>query len=53
MSEGNTVSVAVSALSYVNSALEHYTDDTADLNAVAVLFEYSKAADEYYAAHPS
>ena len=46
--EGHTATVQVSALSYVNQALNYYTDtDTNARNAVASLYRYSKAADDY------
>ncbi len=44
-------SIYVSALSYVNSMLNKYEDEISR-NAAASLYWYSKAADEYKAAHP-
>ena len=54
--EGRTATVTVSALSYVNSALNYYTDNTDPQhmdarNAVAAIYAYSKAADAYKEAH--
>ena len=53
--EGHTATVTISALSYVNSALNYYNDENdADLiarNAVAAIYEYAKAADAYKSAH--
>ena len=52
----STVTVTVSALSYINSALNYYNDtndaDCAARNAVAAIYAYSKAADAYKTAHP-
>ena len=54
--EGHTVTVTVSAMSYVNSALNYYTgtdEHSVDArNAVAAVYAYSKAADAYRTAHP-
>ena len=47
--EGHTATVTVSAISYVNSALNYYTDDEDAQKAVAAIYEYSKAADAFKA----
>ena len=50
-----SITVTVSALSYVNSALNYYNDandaDRKARNAAAAIWAYSKAADAYKAAH--
>ena len=56
--EGRTVTVRVSALSYVNTALNYYNDTTNEFhmkarNAVAAIYAYSQAADAYKTAHPN
>ena len=47
-----TASVKVSALSYVNAALDYYTDDEDAQNAAAAIYAYSQAADAFKTAHP-
>ncbi|MBR4204279.1 MAG: hypothetical protein IKQ92_02240 [Clostridia bacterium] len=53
--EGRTVKVTVSALSYVDTMLNYYTDETNEYhvkarNAAAAIYAYSCAADAYEAA---
>ena len=54
--EGHTVKVTVSALSYVNTMLNYYTDETNEYhvkarNAAAVIWAYAQAADAYKTPH--
>ena len=55
--DGGSVTVTVTALSYVCAALEHYNNENdrafTARNAVAAIYVYSRAADEYKAAHPN
>ena len=50
--DNGTATVTVSALSYVNSALNHYEDDAEAQNAAMAIYRYAKAADAYKAAYP-
>ena len=53
ITDNGTATVTVSALSYVNSALNYYGRNNAKaVNAVMAIYRYSKAADAYKAAHP-
>ena len=45
-----TATVTVSALSYVKGALDYYSDDDSQ-NAMAAIYAYSKAAQDFIAAH--
>ena len=45
-----TVTVTVSALSYVKGALDYYTDVDSQ-NAMAAIYAYSEAAQDFKAAH--
>ena len=47
-----TATVTVSALSYVKGALDAYTDADSQ-NAMAAIYAYSKAAQDYKAEHPN
>ena len=49
---GCTATVTVSALSYVNSALNTYTDNAEAQNAAMAIYAYSRAADAYKSAYP-
>ena len=46
-----TATVTVSALSYVKGALDYYTEDADSQNAMAAIYAYSKAAQDFKAAH--
>ena len=47
------MTVTVSALSYVCSALNEFSGNEVKCNAVASIYAYSKAADAYKAAYPN
>ena len=56
--EGRTVKVTVSALSYVDTALKYYDDDSDAFhvkarNAVAAIWAYAQAAYAYKTVHPN
>ena len=54
--DGHTATVTVSGMSYVHSGLQYYTDandaDGTARKAIASIYAYAKAAEDYKAAHP-
>ncbi len=49
--DGHTVTVTASPLSYVGLMMDYYSDNDEALRAGAAIYAYSKAADDYKAAH--